>query len=93
MCFAASSDARPQGWDSHLPRTMEDAMTDKKSSPKLILVAAIATWLGAAANAYRIFTQSQKPDGDLFDAILMTIVFAAIAVAFTIQYRNAKRDL
>ena len=68
-------------------------MADKKSSPKLILVAAIATWLGAAANAYRIITQSQKPDGDLFDAIINTVIFAAIAIAFTIQYRNTKRDL
>jgi len=68
-------------------------MADKKSSPKLIFVAAIATWLGAAASVYRIFTQSQKPDGDLFDAIINTVVFAAIAVAFTIQYRNTKRDL
>jgi len=67
-------------------------MADKKSSPKAILVMAIFTWLGAAFNAYRIITQSQKPDGDLFDAIINTVIFAAIAVAFTIQYRNTKRD-
>ena len=68
-------------------------MADKKSSPKLILVAAIATWLGAAANVYRIITQSQKPDGDLFDAIINTVVFAVIAIAITIHFRNTKRDL
>ena len=68
-------------------------MAEKKSSPKLILVATIATWLGAAANGYRIITQSQKPDGDLLDAIINTVVFAAIAVALTIQYRKAKQDI
>jgi tryptophan-rich sensory protein len=68
-------------------------MADKKSSPKAILVAAIATWMGAAISVYRIFTQSKKPDGDLFDAIIHTVIFAAIAIAFTIQYRNTKRDL
>jgi len=68
-------------------------MADKKSSPKLILVAVIATGLGAAVSVYRIFTQSQKPDGDLFDAILNTVIFTAIAVVLTIQYRKAKRDL
>ena len=31
---------------------------------------AIMMWLGAAANVYRIFTQSQKPDGDLFVFII-----------------------
>jgi hypothetical protein len=67
-------------------------MADKKSSPKAILAMAIITWVSAAFNAYRIITQSQKPDGDLFDAIINTVVFAAIAVAFTIQYRNTKRD-
>jgi hypothetical protein len=67
-------------------------MADKKSSPKAILVMAIFTWLGAAVSVYRIFTQSQKPDGNLFDAIIHTIIFAAIAVYFTIQYRNTKRD-
>ena len=68
-------------------------MADKKSSPKASLVMAIITWLGAAANVYRIITQSQKPDGNLFDAIIHTVIFAAIAVYFTIQYRNTKRDL
>ncbi len=68
-------------------------MADKKSSPKAILVMAIVLWLGAAANLYRIITQSQKQDGDLFDAILNTVVFIAIAVAVTIQYRNARKDL
>ena len=68
-------------------------MAEKKSSPKAILAAAIITWLGAAVNVYRIFTQSQKQDGNLFDAILMTVIFAAIAIAFTIKYRNTKRDL
>ncbi len=68
-------------------------MADEKSSPKLILVAVIATGLGAAASVYRIFTQSQKPDGDLLDAIINTVIFAAIAVFATIQYRKAKQDL
>ena len=67
-------------------------MADKKWSPKALLVMAIATWVGAVANVYRIFTQSQKPDGDLFDAILNTVIFAAIAVFATIQYRKAKQD-
>lgn len=68
-------------------------MADKKWSPKAILAMAIMMWLGAAANVYRIFTQSQKPDGDLFDAILNTVIFAAIAVYATIQYRKSKQDL
>ena len=67
-------------------------MADKKSSPKAILVMAIAGWLGTAISVYRIYTQSQKPNGDLFDAILNTVIFAAIAVFATIQYRKAKRD-
>ena len=67
-------------------------MADKKSSPKAILVIAISTWVGAAANAYRIITQSQKPDGNLWDAIINTVLFAAIAVGVTIHYRNRKRD-
>ncbi len=68
-------------------------MADKKSSPKAILVLAISTWVGAVANVYRIFTQSQKPDGDLLDAIINTVIFAAIAVYATIQYRKSKQDL
>jgi tryptophan-rich sensory protein len=71
---------------------MEDAVGDKKSSPKAILVMAIAGWLGAAISVYRIYTQSQKPDGDLFDAILNTVIFALIAVFATIQYRKSKQD-
>ena len=65
-------------------------MADKKSSPKAILVMAIIGCLGAAISVYRIYTQSQKPDGDLFDAILNTVIFAAIAVIATIQYRKSK---
>ncbi len=68
-------------------------MADKKSSPKAILVMAIIGWLGAAVSVYRIYTQSQKPDGDLLDAIINTVIFAAIAVLATIQYRKAKQDL
>ena len=68
-------------------------MADKKSSPKWILVTAITLWLGAAVSIYRIITQSQKQDGNLLDAILNTVVFIAIAVAVTIQYRNARKDL
>ena len=68
-------------------------MADKKWSPKAILIMAITGWLGAAISVYRIYTQSQKPDGDLFDAILNTVIFTAIAVVLTIQYRKAKRDL
>ena len=67
-------------------------MADKKSSPKAILVMTIAGWLGAAVSVYRIYTQSQKPDGDLLDAILNTVIFAAIAVLATIQYRKSKQD-
>ena len=67
-------------------------MADKKSSPKAILVMAIALWLGAAISVYRIYTQSQKPDGDLLDAILNTVIFAAIAVLATIQYRKSKHN-
>jgi tryptophan-rich sensory protein len=67
-------------------------MADKKSSPKAILVMAVVGWLGAAVNVYRIYTQSQKPDGDLLDAIINTVIFAAIAVFATIQYRKAKQD-
>jgi hypothetical protein len=68
-------------------------MADKKSSPKALLVIAIMTWLGAAISIYRIVTQSQKPDGNLFDAIIHTVIFAVIAVVATIQYRKAKQDL
>jgi len=67
-------------------------MADKKSHPKLILTAAIFTWLATAASVYRIFTQSQKPDGELFDAIINTAAFGAIAVYFTIQYRKTNQD-
>ena len=67
-------------------------MADKKSSPKGILVMAAAGWLGAAISVYRIYTQSQKPDGDLFDAILNTVIFGTIAVYATIQYRKSKPD-
>jgi len=67
-------------------------MADKKSSPKAILAMAIITWVSAAFNVYRIYTQSQKPDGDLLDAIINTVIFAAIAVFATIQYRKAKQD-
>ena len=67
-------------------------MADKKRSPKAILVMAIIGWLGTAVSVYRIFTQSQKPDGDLFDAILNTVIFGAIAVFATIQYRRSKQD-
>ena len=68
-------------------------MADKKRSSKGILVAAIALWLGAAVSVYRIYTQSQKPDGDLLDAIINTVIFAAVAVFATIQYRKSKRNL
>ena len=68
-------------------------MADKKSSPKAILILAIIGWLGVAISVYRIYTQSQKPGGDLYDAILNTVIFAAIAVFATIQYRKAKQDL
>ena len=67
-------------------------MADKKSSPKAILTLAIIGWLGAAVSVYRIYTQSQKPDGDLFDAILNTVIFGAIAVFAMIQYRKSKQD-
>lgn len=67
-------------------------MADKKSLPKAILVMAIIGWLGVVFSVYRIYTQSQKPDGDLFDAILNTVIFAAIAVFATIQYRKSKQD-
>ena len=68
-------------------------MADKKSSPKAILTMAIIGWLGAAISVYRIYTQSQKADGDLFDAIINTAVFAIIAIFATIQFRKAKEDL
>jgi hypothetical protein len=68
-------------------------MADKKWSPKGILIMATAGWLGAAISVYRIYTQSQKPDGDLLDAIINTAVFALIAVFATIQYRKAKQNL
>lgn len=68
-------------------------MADKKRSPKAILVMAIIGWLGATVSVYRIYTQSQKPDGDLLDAIINTVIFATIAVFATIQYRKAKQDL
>ena len=67
-------------------------MADKKSSPIGILVMAVAGWLGAAISVYRIYTQSQKPEGDLIDAIINTVIFAAIAVFATIQYRKRNRD-
>ena len=67
-------------------------MADKKSSPKAVLSLAIIGWLGAAISVYRIYTQSQKPGGNLIDAIIHTVIFAAIAVVATIQYRNTKRD-
>ncbi len=67
-------------------------MADKNSSPKAILVMAITGWLGAAISVYRIYTQSRKPEGDLGDAILNTVVFALIAVYGTIQYRKTKQD-
>jgi hypothetical protein len=70
----------------------ENTLADKKTSPKAILVLAIAGWLGAVISVYRIYTHSQKPDGDLFDAILNTAIFAAIAVFGTIQYQNLKQD-
>ena len=69
-----------------------DTMTHKKTSPKAILVLAIAGWLGALISVYRIYTQSQKPDGDLLDAIINTVVFALVAVFATIQYRKSKQD-
>ena len=68
-------------------------MADKKSSPIGILIMAIAGWLGTAISVYRIYTQSQKPDGDLLDAIINTVIFAAIAVYATIHYRKSKKDL
>jgi len=68
-------------------------VADKKGSPKANLLMAIIGWLGAAVSVYRIYTQSQKPDGDLFDAIFNTVIFAAIAVFAMIQYRKAKHDL
>ena len=67
-------------------------MADKQSYAKAMLVMATAGWLGAAFSVYRIYTQSQKPNGDLFDAILSTVIFAAIAVYATIQYRKSKQD-
>ena len=67
-------------------------MAGKKSPTKGILIMAIVGWLGAAISVYRIYTQSQKPDGDLFDAILNTVIFALIAVFATIQYRKSKQD-
>jgi hypothetical protein len=68
-------------------------MADKKRSPKAILVLAIIGWLGVAVSVYRIYTQSQKPDGDLLDTIINTVIFVAIAVFATIQYPKAKQDL
>ena len=68
-------------------------MADKKSFPKAMLVGAIATWLGAAFSVYRIINNLRKQEGELFDPILMTVIFVVAAVAFTIQYRNAKQDL
>jgi len=53
---------------------------------------AIIMWLGAAVSVYRIYTQSQKPDGDLLDAIINTVIFAGVAVFATIQYQKAKQD-
>jgi hypothetical protein len=67
-------------------------MADKKRSPKALLLMAAAGWLGIVISIYRIFTQSQKPDGDLLDAILNTVIFCAIAVFATIRYRASKRD-
>jgi len=67
-------------------------MADKNSSPKGILIMATAGWLGVAISVYRIYTQSQKPDGDLGDAIMNTVIFAAIAAFATIQYRRSRRE-
>jgi len=67
-------------------------MTGKKSSARAILVLAIAGWLGTVISVYRIYTQSQKPDGNLGDAVLNTIIFALIAVYGTIQYRRSQQD-
>jgi hypothetical protein len=66
-------------------------MADKKGSPKAILLLAAAGWLGAAISIYRIWTQSQKPDGDLLDATLNTVIFGAIAVFATARYRASRR--
>ena len=68
-------------------------MADKKWSPKGILILAISGWLGAAVSVYRIYTQSQKVDGDLGDAIINTVLFALIAIYGTIQFRKAKQNL
>ena len=68
-------------------------MADKKSFPKAMLVGAIAAWLGAASSVYRIVNNLRKQEGELLDPILMTVIFVAAAVAFTIQYRNSKQDL
>jgi hypothetical protein len=70
----------------------EDAVADKLGSPKGNFIMAIAGWLGTAVSVYRIYTQSQKPDGDLGDAILSTLLFMFIAVYATIQYRRLKKD-
>jgi hypothetical protein len=67
-------------------------MADKNSSPKAILIMATAGWLGVAISVYRIYTQSQKPDGDLGDAILNTVIFAAIAAFATREYRRSKGE-
>jgi hypothetical protein len=67
-------------------------MTDKRGFPIAILVMAIAGWLGAAISVYRIYTQSQIPNGDLIDAILNTGIFTTIAVFATFQYRKANKD-
>jgi len=67
-------------------------MADKTGSRKAFLVMAIAGWVGAAFSVYRIYTQSLKPDGDLLDAILNTVIFAIIVIFATIQYRKSKQD-
>jgi hypothetical protein len=67
-------------------------MADKKWSPKSLIAIAIMMWLGAAVSVYRIYTQSQRPDGDLLDAIINTVIFGAVGVFATIQYRKAKQD-
>jgi hypothetical protein len=67
-------------------------MTDKQKSPGLTLLLAIILWLGSAVSAYRIFTQSRKPEGDLVDAILMTVLFTCFAIASTNSYRKTRQE-
>jgi hypothetical protein len=77
--------------DAKLQSAKEGVMANRLGSPKGNLIMAIAGWLGTAVSVYRIYTQSQKPDGDLGDAILNTLLFMFIAVYATIQYRRLKR--